>query len=316
MKRYVLALIFSLMLLPAVCQTVAKKPSLMVVPSRNWCKENNFMTEYDNMGTKVLIPDYQKAFDSSNELNLVVAKIGQMMSDRGFDLRLMASALQTLQQEAAEDMMLASKATGAGVEETPIDKLKKVAKADIWLEVYWLKNNAGLKTSLTFNLSGVDAYTDEQIANCQGTGQPSYSTEIPVLLEEAVTMNLDNFNEQLMNKFNDWFANGRQIKVQIKRWADAEHDLESEFGGKELGELIEDWVRANTVKGQFTTDTATENMMVFSNVRIPMVNEQGTALDARRWGRGLQKMLRDKYTITAKVMTKGLGQVTLVIGGK
>ena len=70
------------------------------------------------------------------------------------------------------------------------------------------------------------------------------------------------------------------------------------------------------MKGQFTTDTATENMMVFINVRIPMVNEQGTALDARRWGRGLQKMLRDKYTITAKVMTKGLGQVTLVIGGK
>ena len=302
--------------MPAICQTVAKKPSLMVVPSRVWCQENGYMTEHDNMGTKMLIPDYQKAFDTSNELNLVVAKIGQMMSDRGFDLRLMSSALQTIQREAAEEMMLASKESGASVEESPIDKLKKVAKADIWMEVYWVKNAVGLKSSITFNLSGVDAYTDEQIANCQGTGQPSYSSEAAVLLGEAVSMNLDNFNEQLMNKFNDWFANGRQIKVQVKRWADFEHDLESEFGGKELGEIIEEWVRLNTVKGQFTTDDATENMMVFSNVRIPMINESGTALDARRWGRGLQKMLRDKYNITAKVMTKGLGQVTLVLGGK
>lgn len=316
MRKYVLAFVFALLTIPAICQTVAKKPSLMVVPSRNWCKENGFMTEVDNMGSKMLIPDYQKAFDSSNELNLVVAKIGQMMSDRGFDLRLMSAALQTLQREAAEDMLLTSKETGSGVEETPIDKLKKIAKADIWMEVYWLKNAVGLKASITFNLSGVDAYTDEQIANCQGTGQPSYSSEVAVLLEEAITMNLDNFNEQLMNKFNDWFANGRQIKLQIKRWADFEHDLESEFGGKELGVIIEDWVGANTVKGQFTTDDATENMMVFSNVRIPMFNESGTALDARRWGRGLQKMLRDKYAITAKVMTKGLGQVTIVIGGK
>lgn len=316
MKRCILIAIFAIIaIMPAVSQGPAKKPSLMVVPARTWCQENNFMVEYDNMGQKMLIPDYQKAFDTSNELHLVVAKIGQMMSDRGFDLRLMSSALQSLQNEATEEMMMSSKDGGAGVEESPIDKLRKTAKADIWLEVYWLKN-IGLKTSLTFNLSGVDAYTDEQIANCQGTGQPSYTSEVPVLLEECVTMHLDNFNEQLLNKFNDWFENGRQIKLQIKRWSDAEYDLESEFDGEELGFIIEDWVGANTVKGQFTTDNATENMMVFSNVRIPMVNESGTAIDARRWVRGLTKMLRDKYGITTKIMTKGLGQATIVIGSK
>ena len=79
---------------------------------------------------------------------------------------------------------------------------------------------------------------------------------------------------------------------------------------------IEDWIAANTVKHQFTTDDATENMMRFSNVRIPMVTESGTALDARRWGRGLQRMLRDNHAITAKVMTRGLGNVVIVLGGK
>ncbi len=315
MKKITL-FILSLLAVAAVEAQVAKKPSLMVVPSRQWCNANGFMAEFDNMGTKVLIPDYQKAFDSSAELNLVVAKIGQMMSDRGFDLKLMSASLQSLNNQAAEDMMLQSKETGAAVSESPIDKLRKIAKADIWLEVSWQLNQAGIKRSMTFNLSGVDAYTDVQIANCQGTGQPSYSSEIPVLLEEAVTTNIDNFNEQLMDKFNDWFENGRIISVQIKRFADAEFDLESEFGGKELGVHIEDWIAANTVKHQFTTDDATENMMRFSNVRIPMVTESGTALDARRWGRGLQRMLRDNHAITAKVMTRGLGNVVIVLGGK
>lgn len=316
MKKITLFILSLLAVTAVEAQQVAKKPSLMVVPSRQWCNANGFMTAYDNMGTSVLIPDYQKAFDSSAELNLVVAKIGQMMSERGFDLRLMSSALQTINNRAAEDMMLQSKETGAVVSESPIDKLRKVAKADIWMEVSWQINRAGVKNSVTFNLSGIDAYTDTQIANCQGTGLPSYSAEVPVLLFEAVSTNIDNFNEQLMDKFNDWFDNGRIISVEIKRFADSEFDLESEFGGKELGMIIEDWIAANTVKNQFTTDDSTENMMLFSNVRIPMINEAGVALDARRWGRGLQRMLREKYAITAKIMTRGLGHVVIVIGGK
>ena len=317
MKKYLLGAILAIIIaMPALSQTVAKKPSLMVVPSRVWCQENGFMQQYDNMGQTQLVPDYQAAFDNSKDLNLVVAKIGQLMADRGFPLKLMSATLQSLQKEAAEDMMLTSKETGAAVNESPIDKLKKTAKADIWMEVYWSKTKVGFNTSVTFNLSGVDAYTDLQIANCQGTGQPSSTPEIDVLLAEAVINYLNQFTEQLQVAFDDWFANGRIVKFRIKTWEDSEYDLESEFDGEELGVIIEDWIAENTVKGQFTTDDATENMMVFSNVRIPMISESGRALDARSWSRGLSKMLRDKYEISSKVMTQGLGQATIVIGGK
>ena len=298
--------------LSAFAQTAAKKPSLMVVPSRQWCVEHDCMMTFG----ETAMPDYRKAFDTNPELNIAVAKIGQMMSDRGFDLKMMSNALATIQAEAAEDMLLTSSTTGAEIEESPIDKLKKVAKADIWLEVSWILNSAGFGgKSLTFNLSGIDAYTDMQIANCQGTGDPSYTTELPVLMEAAVASYLDNFNEQLLNHFNDWFENGRHITLYIKKFADSEYNLESEFNGEELGVLIEDWVAANTVRGQFNTDDATENFMKFSGVRIPMFNESGRAVDARYWGRGLQKKLRE-LGVESKVMTKGLGQVTLVIGGK
>lgn len=290
---------------------VAKKPSLMVVPSRSWCVQNEFMEDFNGEQ----IPDYRRAFDETPELNLVVAKIGQMMSERGFDLKLMSNALSSLAEEKAEDMAMTSDETGADVQESNIDKLRKVAKADIWMEVDWILNNMGFSRSVTFNLSGIDAYSNMQIANCQGTGSPSYSSELPILLSEAVSSNLDNFNEQLMAKFNDWFDNGRQITTEIKVFSDSEYNLESEVDGEELGYLIEDWMDENTVKSQFSTDVATSTMMKFSNVRIPMVTEAGKAMDARAFGREIQKMLKSKE-IRAKVTTVGLGRLIIIIGSK
>lgn len=290
---------------------VAKKPSLMVVPSRSWCVQHGFMEDFNGEQ----IPDCRRAFDETPELNLIVAKIGQMMSERGFDLKLMSNALSALAEEKAEDMAMTSDETGADVQESNIDKLRKVAKADIWMEVDWMLNNMGFSRSVTFNLSGIDAYSNMQIANCQGTGSPSYSSELPILLSEAVSSNLDNFNEQLMAKFNDWFDNGRQITTEIKVFSDSEYNLESEVGGEELGYLIEDWMSENTLKSQFSTDVATSTMMKFSNVRIPMVTEAGKAMDARAFGRELQKMLKAKE-IRAKVTTVGLGRLIIIIGSK
>lgn len=290
---------------------VAKKPSLMVVPSRSWCFQNGFLEDFN--GEK--IPDYRRAFDETPELNLIVAKIGQLMSERGFDLKLMSNALTSLAEEKAEDMAMVSDETGADIQESNIDKLRKVAKADIWMEVDWLLNNMGFSRSVTFNLSGIDAYSNMQIANCQGTGSPSYSSELPILLSEAVSANLDNFNEQLMSKFEDWFENGRQISVEIKVFSDSEYNLESEVNGDELGYLIEDWMGENTVKSQFSTDVATSTMMKFSNVRIPMVLDTGKAMDARAFGRELQKMLKAKE-IRAKATTVGLGRLIIIIGSK
>ena len=293
----------------------AKKPSLMVVPSRSWCTRNGYMQELEGMGETARIPDYRKAFDNDPQLSNVAAKIGNMTTSRGFDLRMMSNVLTTIQNEQAEAMVMSSE-SGAALAENPIDVMRRVAKADIWMEVDWQVNETGMQKSITFNLSGIDAYSDEQIANCQGTGQPSYSAEIPVLMEEAITNNLDNFNEQLMVKFNEWFDQGRQITVQIQVWESSEHNLESEIGGDELGLLIEDHISATTVNNQFSTDVATTNRMIFTNVRIPMLEESGRAMDARRYGIGIQRMLRDKYSIVSKVMTKGLGQVTIVIGEK
>jgi Family of unknown function (DUF6175) len=294
----------------------AKKPTIMVVPSDAWCTQNGYMMEFDNQGTSVRIPDYKRAFQENTDLLVVISKLNGLMADRGFPLKNMESALKTLESESAENAMLTSK-SGAGVSESPIDKLKKVAKADIIMQLTWSVNQTGPKKSVTFNLQGLDAYTDKQIATAVGTGAPSFSAELPVLLEESVLAHIDNFNGSLQKHFDDMFANGREIIVRIKKFDSWANDLESDYNGKELNAIIEEWMTANTVKGRYSTSDATENMMLFEQVRIPLYDATGKATDARGFLKTLQNFLKAApYTIPNKLMMKGLGQAVLVLGEK
>lgn len=316
MKRIVLSLVAILTGVMMFGQ--AKKPTIMVVPSDNWCIQNNYTQVFDNQGKPITLPDYQAALQNSSDLLLAISKINEMMAERGFPLKNLESCLKTLNNQSAEDAMLTSK-TGGAVAESPIDMLKKVAKADIWMQLTYTVKQAGPKKHLEFILQGLDAYTDKQVAGASGSGSPSFTSEVGMLLEEAVLMHIDPFNSQLQAHFDDIFENGREVVVRIKVWDDAGYDLEEEFGDLELGEIIENWMADNTVNGRYNTTDATENMMLFEQVRIPLqIEEDGKVrqVDTRRWVGMLRRYLKNEFEIESKLMTQGLGQAQLVIGSK
>ena len=319
MKKYILSLFCALFSLMSFGQ--AKKPTIMVVPSDNWCIQNGYVQEYDDMGTKKIVPDYQAALQNNSDLLLAISKINEMMSERGYPLKNLESSLKNLQNQSAEDNMLMSK-DGGSISESPIDKLKKVAKADIWMQLSYTINSYGPRRSLTFNLQGLDAYTDKQIAGASGTGAQSTTPELAILIEEAIFSHIDSFNAQLQTYFDDLFAKGREIVVRVKTWDNIDFDLETEFGddGNELGQIIEDWLSDNAVNGAFNTVDATESMMLFEQVRIPMtiVSDDGKErqVDARRWVGRLRKYLKENFGVESKLMMQGLGQAQLVIGAK
>ncbi|KJD35955.1 hypothetical protein PW52_07250 [Tamlana sedimentorum] len=308
---------YSFLLITLFGFSQAKKPTLMVVPSDVWCFKNNYVLTYDDQGSVVKVPDYKKAFQENAEVLQVISHINGMMAERGFPLKNMESVIKTLNSNSAEDALRSSKESGSGISESPIDVFKKVAKADIIIQLTWTVNKTGPKKSITFNLQGLDAYTDKQVATAVGTGAPSFSAEIPVLLSEAVLAHMDNFTNSLQMHFDDMFENGREIIVRIQKWDDWDGDLESEFDGEELGYIIEDWLADNTVQGRFSTTDMTENMALFEQVRIPLINDRGRALDARRYVSELSKYLKSEpFNIPNKLVMKGLGRATIILGGK
>ncbi|QZE15185.1 hypothetical protein K4L44_04955 [Halosquirtibacter laminarini] len=318
--RYLFCLCVALCSMGSVVLGQAKKPTIMVVPSDAWCAQHGFMLNFDNQGSEMRIPDYERAFQESPNLLLVVSTLNGLMADRGFPLKNMESVLKSLKQQHAEEMMIQSKETGAEMMESPIDALKKVAKADILMQVTWTVNTTGPKKSVTFNIQGLNSYTNKQVATATGTGAPSMNSSLPILIEEAVNSKIDGYCHRLQDYFGDLFENGREVNIHVRTWSDWGQDLESEFGDDELSFVIEDWMQQHSVKGRFNTTDVTESMMTFEQVRIPMYYERKgrkVAMDTRRFVRGLTKFLKNApYHIPSKVVTKGLGEVTIYLGGK
>ena len=295
----------------------AKKPTLMVQPSDVWCNENGFTTTYDNQGTATVIPDYKKAFQTDMDLALVITQINGMMAERGFPLKDLEQTIKSIERRTAEDNMTASKTSGASLAESPLDQIRKTAKADIILDLSWKLNTVGPKKSVTFILKGLDAYTNKQIDYATGTGTPSFSAEVPVLLQEAVVSHMDNFAATRMQHFDDLAENGREVAIDFKVFDNGSGlDFESEFGGEELADIIDEWLNQNTVNHRYSKEDGSENYMYYEQVRMPLFNANGKALDTESYVKELRKYLKTNYQIESKVMTKGLGKAVLVIGEK
>jgi hypothetical protein len=301
----------------------AKKPTIMVVPSDRYCIDKGYKQEFNNQGTKVVLPDYKAALQNDADLRLVISKMSGIMGDRGFPLKDLEQELKKIEQEAAE-LSVMSSSEGSTIEESPIDVLKRTAKADIIMDLDFQIKRQGPQKYITFTLNGLDAYTAKNIASATGAGKPSTAATPEILLEEAVLSHMDNFNGRLMATFQDMFAKGREITVYIRVFNGWGSNLEAEYdynGNYDMLSMhIEDWMTDNAQEGRFSLSDGTENFMKFEQVRMPMTytrNGKERGMDARRFVNGLRQMLRqDPFGIDCKLYMKGLGEAWLIVGEK
>ena len=295
----------------------AKKPTLMVVPSDAWCKEHKYEQTFDNKGTLEKIPDYKTAVATDKQLNAVISKINILMADKGFPLKDLQQNLKSIANLSAEDRLITSKTSGAAITESPLDRLRRTAKADIILEIDWTVNTVGPKKSITYNLRALDAYSNKQVAGAEGTGQPSFSAELPVLLEEAVQDHMDAFAERLQSHFDDLLTNGREVVLDMRIFDTSAVDFEKEYDGYELNEIIDNWLADNCVNHRFSKSDATETMILYEQVRIPLYKANGMAQDTYGFARDLARFLgAAPYNIKVKTVNRGLGRCLLVFGEK
>jgi hypothetical protein len=316
MQKSFLTILFACAAIVASAQI--KKPELMVVPSDVWCITNGYYTEVENMGMTTKVPNYKQALQENMGLKLAIAKLNDLMGERQFPLISLEQTIKNLEQRRMEDNMTVSKA-GNELAESPLDEVARIAKCDIILELSWEVKDMGPKHSISYILEGRDAYTAKTIGAASGTGAPSFTADVDVLLEEAIVANMDNFNNRLMDHFQEMQTIGREITLDIKVFANnaAGVDLETEFEGVELIDIINDWLQVNTIQGRFSMPYASENVANFTQVRIPVYDERGRAIDANGFAKMLAKVLKkEPYNIPSKVLVKGLGRAVIILGEK
>jgi len=317
-------LIFSAaIMLTASVFSQAKKPTIMVVPSDRYCIANGYSMTFDNQGTQTVLPDYKKALQNDSDLRLAISKMSGIMSDREFPLKDLEQELRNIANESAESSLIMGSA-GGSVVESPIDVLKRTAKADIIMDLDFTVERQGPKKHIKFILNGLDAYTSKNIASSSGAGEPSSAASVDLLIEEAVLSHMDEFCGRLQAHFDDMFNNGREVKIMVKLFDGADVNLNDEYDYNgttdELNIFIEDWMADNTVNGRFSISDATENFQRYEQVRIPMFYERNgrqRAMDTRTFVNNLKKFLSEApFNLESKVYMRGLGEAWLIIGEK
>ena len=129
---------------------------------------------------------------------------------------------------------------------------------------------------------------------------------------------MDAFCAQLQSHFEDMMQNGRECMLDVRVWDNGSGiDLESEYEGMELIDVIDNWLADNTVQHRFNKTDATENFALYEQVRIPLYKPNGQGMDMDAFARSLRSYLsKPPYSIPCKVINRGLGRALLVIGEK
>lgn len=294
----------------------AKKPTLMILPSDNWCNQRYFMTKYSNQGSEVKVPNYQLAFMEDAELGQVISKLGSILTDLGYSLKDAELEIKNLNIKNVENNAVMSKSREASLLETPLDMLKRRLKSDIIIQIWWNLNGKANARYISFTLEAFDAYTNKRIATSSGTTKVSKEV-IPILLERAVKENIRTFSKQMDVWYAEQYTSGREISMTIRCWDNWGNDLETVYNDNELLEWIQEWLHKNTVCNTFNLTDATETFAQFEQVRIPLFDNKGKAIDARSFATKLRKYLQSSpFDITSKVIVRGLGECVIILGEK
>lgn len=313
--------LFALLFAPlfAAAQATAFKPTMMVIPARDWCKRNGYTTADGTV-------DYTKALENQDMLNAIIA-MADIMAGENYPMLSLQALLDDLHSEGAYDMLLQSKGDGQ-VMEDDVDRLARVARADIMIEMSLDRQRRGPSSYVEFRLASVDAASGKIIHGETGASSSS-AAPMPVLLKEAVTNFMPNFYNKIDIHFTSLENNGREGTVIFKIADDCPVNMESEVSingeSGELAEFLDYWMSENCVNGAYSPNGKSRVRMAFNQVRIPLFGKAKAggfgsksgkmkALDAESFIKGIEKPLRS-MGISISTTPIGVGKVLVVLGG-
>jgi Family of unknown function (DUF6175) len=286
------------------------QPRIMVFPSDNMLYQLKCIKEVKSDTLQsYYIRQYDKAFMEQTDLKFVIAGINGKFADRDFPLESLEESLKEISNNSSIDNI-------RNLQEDALTQLLSSVKPDIIVEVTYKYNKGSLDNSLNFIIEVKDAYSMKVIASIANPGLETMETNVAALIAEQVEKNIPNIQETMMTHFKNIRENGRIIPLRIKLMGDASFTLDDDCGSEEYADVIREVVRTHSNKGTFNAVLAGPSEMKFTNIRIPLCNEKGFAMDARDWVKKVSKDLEKRCGIKAKNATQGLGNAFIILRNK
>lgn len=318
MQKIVLTTMIAFVSVISMGQQKAQKPKVMVVPEEAFCI-NAGMYKMNSAGEKVA--DYNAAMRNDNVLD-VINTFENLMAGYGFRLTNLQQTLDELKEEATFDNVLTARDDGVIVEDD-LDKLSRVAGADIMVKVSPKISNYGPDLRLELRVSSIDCASKKAL-QAFGPVTKTSAGSVSMLIKSAVTDNIETFALGLTNYYEDMLAKGREGTIIIKVADTCPHNLESIVNYKgddgELADLIELWLSENAVNGAYTGSKTSRVGMKLDQVRFPLFGKaafgRSKALSMEDFVKTGLVQLLGEYGISVSTHAVGIGKVYLTLGGK
>lgn len=285
-------------------------PTVMFLPDKTWCNQNNYVDRFEKNGKTRIVERYDEAF-LNTDLKNVVTQLNVLMQDNGLPAKDYGTTSELDdEEEAEEDAYNSDTQSGAKHQATDYEQLISKLRPDIIIKVGWDVNKAGFNYTVDYRLEAIDSYSGKSIAGVTAS-TPSMKmgqASLAQVLKSSATEHMGAFIRRLQDHFDDLQTNGREITVACRIGNDGgDINFNTEFGGKKLSTIISDWMNENTVNHAFSLRSSSRNRINFEQVRIPFKDAQGNIMQATQFIDELENHLRSVAGLKSENATKGLG---------
>ena len=292
-------------------------PTVMFLPDKTWCNENNYVTRSERNGKTRVTENYDEAFLNS-DLKNVITNLNDLLKQNGLPAKDYGTASELDDEEEAEEELFEGAETGSTLDMDAYEAALQKLRPDIVIKLGWNVNTVGFNYNVSYRLEALDSYSGKSVAAVTAeTATVKTTVPLAATIKNAATEHMSEFVGKLQSHFDDVQENGREITLRLRIIGNGSGvNFNTEYDGKELNEIVHEWVNDNTVNGAFSQRGATRTSLSFEQVRIPLKDSKGRVYEARQFVSQLQKHLKNTYGIVAENTTKGIGTGRLYIGEK
>lgn len=307
-------------------------PIIMILPSDQNLQRFNAIEFETASGRNFVVRDYQKYLIADGQFRNIVSIIQGSFNEDNYPLQDFEQVLKNLNTQSASDMV-------DNLQQDAKTLLLQTARPDIVLELdyslggddrdkhvkknnttgvsrqYFPSEDKNITQDVSYTLRAIDVYSGKVIATCSRNGRVD-TDKVNAYIEEGLQTNLPALKSDIVKYFSDLLKRGREVTVRVTVANGSNQKLSDEsVEGGTYTDYIIDYVKVHTVKGAYKMQTNTANELYLVNVRIPMLQEDGTQYGVYDWTRDLIKAMRSDLGLKVMNQSQGLGAVELTIEG-
>lgn len=288
-------------------------PSIMVIPSDNLLDQyGSLSTKVDNNGRKYVLRDYQRYLLANKDNKQVLSVIQEAFVGLNYPLTDLEQGLKQLSTAEATDI-------ADELEKDSKTLLLTTVQPDIILELDY-KNKIDLAShdvtnrSLSYTLRAIDSYTNKVVSSVSAS--EINGTETLNIMKSSLADNITDLSNDIVKYFSDILYRGREVTVRVSVEKGSNIHLSDEnVEGDTYSDWIIDYMDTHTMKGAYKLQRNTNNELYFVNVRIKLLNDDGTQYSVYKWARDFNKAIRKGLGVKATNKAQGLGEVLVTISG-